>query len=211
MQTTARQWRVWPPAPSQRQTRLIATRAASAQHCNLASSSPCRLVVSVCSCSTAGKLVSHNESPEPIWAIKPCLDQVGRRSGHRQKGHDGHLQETGLSPRGVTIDERVEAFLGRPLKGKWPYLWRNATYIKVRRSGRIVSVAATAYRLPDRHREALVIAIQPSEAKVFWDDLHRLTAPKKLWTKLIEPSRSRHSELAEQMLRAINKWPLTRC
>lgn len=36
----------------------------------------------------------------------------------------------------------VEAFLERPLEGEWPYLWLDATYIKVRRSGRIVSVAA---------------------------------------------------------------------
>ena len=42
----------------------------------------------------------------------------------------------------VEIDERVDAFLNRPLEGEWPYLWLDATYIKVRRSGRIVSVAA---------------------------------------------------------------------
>ena len=42
----------------------------------------------------------------------------------------------------VEIDERVDAFLDRPLEGEWPYLWLDATYIKVRRSGRIVSVAA---------------------------------------------------------------------
>ncbi|RAP69526.1 transposase, Mutator family protein, partial [Candidatus Erwinia dacicola] len=30
------------------------------------------------------------------------------------------------------IDERVQAFLQRPLEGKWPYLCLNATYVKVR-------------------------------------------------------------------------------
>jgi transposase-like protein len=40
------------------------------------------------------------------------------------------------------IDERVLAFLKRPLSGEWPYLWLDATYLKVRESGRIVSVAA---------------------------------------------------------------------
>src|SRR4051794_3046001 len=39
------------------------------------------------------------------------------------------------------IDERVKAFLDRPLEGDWPYLWIDATYVKVRESGRIVSVA----------------------------------------------------------------------
>ncbi len=51
------------------------------------------------------------------------------------------------------IDERVNAFLNRPLEGEWPYLWLDATYIKVRRSGRIVSVAvivAVAVNLPSR-------------------------------------------------------------
>ena len=40
------------------------------------------------------------------------------------------------------IDERVGAFLERPLEGEWPYLWLDATYLKVRDGGRIVSVAA---------------------------------------------------------------------
>ena len=38
------------------------------------------------------------------------------------------------------IDERVDAFLRRPL-GAWPYLWLDATYLKVRERGRIVSRA----------------------------------------------------------------------
>ena len=38
------------------------------------------------------------------------------------------------------IDERVQAFLNRPLEGKYRYLWVDATYVKVRRLGRIVSV-----------------------------------------------------------------------
>jgi transposase-like protein len=40
------------------------------------------------------------------------------------------------------IDERVNAFLERPIEGEWPYLWLDATYLKVREGGRIVSVAA---------------------------------------------------------------------
>ena len=34
------------------------------------------------------------------------------------------------------------AFLKCPLAGEWPYLWLDATYLKVRVSGRIVSAAA---------------------------------------------------------------------
>jgi putative transposase len=34
-----------------------------------------------------------------------------------------------------------KAFLSRSIEGDWPYLWIDATYVKVRESGRIVSVA----------------------------------------------------------------------
>ena len=30
------------------------------------------------------------------------------------------------------IDERVNAFLNRPIEGEWPYLWIDATYLKER-------------------------------------------------------------------------------
>ena len=86
------------------------------------------------------------------------------------------------------IDERVDAFLGRPLEGEWPYLWLDATYIKVRRGGRIVSVAAivaVAVNL-DGRREVLGIAVQPSEAEVFWDEFLRSLADRGLrGTRLI--------------------------
>ena len=39
------------------------------------------------------------------------------------------------------IDDKVKAFLTRPIEGDWPYLWVDATYVKVRQNGRIVSVA----------------------------------------------------------------------
>jgi len=53
---------------------------------------------------------------------------------------------TGISKSQVSrlcedIDERVKPFLSRPIEGDWPYLWIDATYVKVRESGRIVSVA----------------------------------------------------------------------
>ena len=44
------------------------------------------------------------------------------------------------------IDERVQAFLTRPIEGDWPYLWIDATYVKVRSAGRIVSVAVIVLR-----------------------------------------------------------------
>lgn len=68
------------------------------------------------------------------------------------------------------IDERVNAFLGRPIEGDWPYLWIDATYVKVRQAGRIVSVAViiAVGVNGDGRREVLGMDIGPSEAEVFW-------------------------------------------
>jgi transposase-like protein len=54
---------------------------------------------------------------------------------------------TGISKSTVSklcrdIDERVSAFLERRIDGEWPYLWLDATYLRQREGGRIVSVAA---------------------------------------------------------------------
>jgi transposase-like protein len=37
----------------------------------------------------------------------------------------------------VEIDDKVNAFLTRPIEGDWPYLWIDATYVKVRQNGRM--------------------------------------------------------------------------
>ena len=68
------------------------------------------------------------------------------------------------------IDERVGAFLDRPLSGDWPYLWLDATYLRQREGGRIVSVAAIIAVACDAegHREIVGLHIGPSEAETFW-------------------------------------------
>jgi putative transposase len=73
------------------------------------------------------------------------------------------------------IDERVRTFLERHLEGDWPYLWIDATYVKVREAGRIVSVAVTMAVAvnTDGRREVLGMAIGPSEAETFWVEFLR--------------------------------------
>jgi putative transposase len=82
---------------------------------------------------------------------------------------------TGISKSQVSrlcedIDERVKAFLGRPIEGQWPYLWIDATYVKVREGGRIISVAViiAVGANTDGRREVLGMAVGPSEAEPFW-------------------------------------------
>jgi transposase-like protein len=80
------------------------------------------------------------------------------------------------------IDGRVQAFLGRPIEGDWPYLWIDATYVKVREAGRIVPAAviiAVAVN-SDGRREVLGMDIGPSEAETFWTGFLRQLARRGL-------------------------------
>ena len=47
----------------------------------------------------------------------------------------------------VEIDDKIGAFLDRPLEGDWPYLWLDATYVKVRQNGRIAEGGKIALSL----------------------------------------------------------------
>src|SRR4051812_29713195 len=94
---------------------------------------------------------------------------------------------TGISKSQVSrlceeIDDRVKAFLSRPIEGDWPYLWIDATYVKVRESGRIVSVAViVAVGVnSDGRREVLGMDIGPSEAETFWTAFLRKLARRGL-------------------------------
>jgi transposase-like protein len=97
------------------------------------------------------------------------------------------LGMTGISKSQVSrlcaeIDERVNAFLERPIEGEWPYLWIDATYVKVRQNGRIVSVAViVAVGVnSDGRREVLGLDIGPSEAEPFWTAFLRQLARRGL-------------------------------
>ena len=80
------------------------------------------------------------------------------------------------------IDVRVKAFLDRPIEGDWPYLWIDATYVKVRQAGRIVSVAVIVAvgANADGRREVLGMQAGPSEAETFWIEFLRRLARRGL-------------------------------
>ena len=94
---------------------------------------------------------------------------------------------TGISKSQVSrlceeIDERVNVFLERPLEGDWPYLWIDATYVKVRQAGRIMSVAviiAVAVNTEGR-REVIGMEVGTSEAEPFWTKFLRSLAHRGL-------------------------------
>jgi transposase-like protein len=80
------------------------------------------------------------------------------------------------------IDGRVNAFLNRPLEGEWPYVWIDATYVKAREGGRIVSTATiiAVGVNTDGRREVLGVATGASEAEVFWKGFLRSLADRGL-------------------------------
>ncbi len=78
------------------------------------------------------------------------------------------------------IDERVNAFLDRPIEGDWPRI--DAIYVKSQEAGRIVSKAviiAVAVNT-ESVRQVLGLAVGPSEAEPFWRDFLRSMTRRSL-------------------------------
>jgi len=94
----------------------------------------------------------------------------------------GGVSKSQVSRLVCEIDDKVKAFLTRPLEGDWPYVWLDATYVKVRRNGRIVSVAViiAVGVNSDGRREVLGMKIGASEAEAFWIDFLRWLARRGL-------------------------------
>jgi putative transposase len=158
----------------------------------------------------------HGWLPLLVTSTAPIMAHCDAGSGshpHHQWRSNGSLQEAyikGISTRAVDdlvkamggtgisksqvsrlceeIDERVQAFLSRPIEGEWPYLWIDATYIKSRQGGRIVSTAAIVAvgANAEGKREVLGLATGESEAEPFWKDfLRSLTARGLRGVKLV--------------------------
>jgi transposase-like protein len=94
----------------------------------------------------------------------------------------GGVSKSQVSRLCAEIDERVQAFLHRPIEGDWPYVWLDATYVKVRQNGRIISVAViiAVGVNSDGRREVLGMTVGASEAETFWTDSLRSLARRGL-------------------------------
>ena len=69
-----------------------------------------------------------------------------------------------------TLDGEVQRFRNRRLEGRYPYVWLDATFVKVRENGRVVSAAVViAVAVKDSgEREVLAFDVGPSEDGQFW-------------------------------------------
>lgn len=110
------------------------------------------------------------------------------------------------------IDERVASFLDRPLEGDWPYLWLDATYLKVRQGGRIVSVAAiiAVAANTDGRREVIGLSIGDSEAMPFWVEFLRSLVKRGLKNVRLVVSDA-HEGLKAALKKALSGATWQRC
>lgn len=68
------------------------------------------------------------------------------------------------------LDEVVQEFRNRPLEGRYPYVWLDALYLKVRQNHRVVSLALVIALGVNElgEREVLGFALGGSETEAFW-------------------------------------------
>jgi putative transposase len=87
----------------------------------------------------------------------------------RALGLDG-ISKSQVSRLCQALDEEVERFRTRRLESEYPYLWLDATFVKVREGGRVASQAVViAIGVnADGQREVLGLDVGPSEDGAFW-------------------------------------------
>ena len=100
---------------------------------------------------------------------------------------DDLVQALGISKSHVsrlcqTLDAEVQRFRNRQLEGRYPYVWLDATFVKVRENGRVVSTAVViAIGVKDSgEREVLGFDVGPSEDGQFWLQFLRSLAARAL-------------------------------
>jgi transposase-like protein len=92
----------------------------------------------------------------------------------RALGMEG-ISKSQVSRLCAELDAEVERFRSRRLEGPYPYVWLDATFVKVRQDGRIVSLAvvlAVGVRASGE-REVLGLDVGPSEDGAFWTQFLR--------------------------------------
>lgn len=105
----------------------------------------------------------------------------------------------------VEIDERVDAFLDRPLEGEWPYLWLDAKGLK---AAAAKVLGATIQRCRVHFMRNALACVGKKDRPIVTAalrtafDQDTLADSREHWAKLIEAFQPRHPRLAELMLRA---------
>lgn len=83
----------------------------------------------------------------------------------------GGISKSRVSELCEELDGEVERFRNRPLEGSYPYVWVDATYVKARQDGKVLSAAvviAVGVKGETGEREVLGVDVGPSEDGAFW-------------------------------------------
>ena len=124
----------------------------------------------------------------------------------------GGISKSEVSRLCAELDEHVEAFRNRPLEGRYPYLWLDAKYVKVRENGRVVSMAlvlATAVN-EKGEREVLGFDVGHSEDGAFWTAFLRQLVSRGLQGVLLVTSDA-HEGLKEAIRTVLVGTTWQRC
>lgn len=124
----------------------------------------------------------------------------------------GGISKSEVSRLCAELDEHVEAFRNRPLEGRYPYLWLDAKYVKVRENGRVISMAlvlATAVN-EKGEREVLGFDVGHSEDGAFWTAFLRQLVSRGLQGVLLVTSDA-HEGLKEAIRTVLVGTTWQRC
>jgi transposase-like protein len=85
-------------------------------------------------------------------------------------GVDSGISKSEVSRICKSLDTEVRSFLARPIEAECPYVWLDATFHKVRETGRVISVATVVAIGVTTTGERTVLGAQtgPSEDHQFW-------------------------------------------
>ena len=109
------------------------------------------------------------------------------------------------------LDERVEAFRGRPLEGEYPYLWLDAKHLKIRDRGHVRSKAlVVAYAVHETgRREVIGIDSGETESEAFW--LEFLRGLRSRGLQGVRLAVSDHHEGLKKAIERVLTCPWQRC
>src|SRR6266705_925079 len=87
----------------------------------------------------------------------------------RALGIDG-ISRSEVSRICKVLDDEVKTFLTRPIEDEHPYIWLDATFHKVRETGRVISVATVVAIGVNEQGQRAILGAQsgPSEDHQFW-------------------------------------------
>ena len=124
----------------------------------------------------------------------------------------GGISKSEVSRVCAELDKEIRSFLTRPLTGRYPYVWLDAMYVKVREEGRVVNMAlviATGVK-ETGEREFLGLDVGLSESEEYWTEFLRGLVARGLGGVLLVISDA-HEGLRQAIAKVLQGASWQRC